>query len=823
MHEVHHYPLLLRCINLRWVAGVWAGFGAAVSCAESLESVTRSSTKQEQSAKRVRISAMKPAVIIDLQGSWFVANPWQFVQNARTNHTHEVKMSPSSIDNELQEVADMFDSIVDHRVIVEAATLDDLDRKPSDEVDPADVSVSVADTEHVDNTNPYLMRYADIYAHSQEFFDPDEAIKAGSTKFIKISRSTDQGDFKKGEVVIYHDKETNTSHEATIVDVHYDESNQPHYDLMFKSNNNENSDAKEDDVRLSVKEGIKQVEAVSGTGTLNETNAIKCVNFDINPTPLFVAMYNGDWGAAQKRLDSHPEEASAWVARYNTNRDDSKVFRWRLLPLHLCVALSGSDDDDYDYDIHDEAAPPDVPDDEKDQEPEQKENEQLTPPRTLLVALLKAYPQGTQCTDDQNLIPLHSAIRGNASLNVVEELLQVDPTSVHYQDSRGRNAHVLAKKVFRKRSSDSNARQIKYERLKALLLKAGNHPDAKLKEEQLQYETRMKELEEQNLSLRRDNALLRTRCERNEDLLEKLVQKLQEYQQKLDDNSSAGVETHDDEVDVEVLKEFSRMESIPPPPPSSKPPPMDDEIAENWKVAFDAKKCKEYYFNKKTRVVTWVKPKCLEETEEEPVHSEDNGGDKEEAVDEAKKPENKVIGGRGAYAKRIERHIQTAMNYEKSEDVPATPTSAKTGATEISTPETWEGRNLSFELESFDEADVANKPFMADLSDTSGEIVQDISSSTIFRLSSHTDKDSVPFDMANSTVSFTNAGAFTYSDMVKVGNAEKEASENAQDKPKTKLKVTFKDVPSVPKKKKPVNPAVSAEIERLRNKFSGES
>ena len=145
----------------------------------------------------------------------------------------------------------------------------------------------------------------------------------------------------------------------------------------------------------------------------------------------------------------------------------------------------------------------------------------------------------------------------------------------------------------------------------------------------------------------------------------------------------------------------------------------------------------------------------------------------------------------------------------------------------MSTPETWEGRNLALELESFDEEDEdkPNKPFMADLSETSsGEIVQDISSSAIFRLSSHTDKDSVPFDMGNyeSTLSFTNAGAFTYSDIVKVGDAEKEASENAQEKPKPR--VTFKDVPSAPEKKvKPVNPAISAEIERLRRKFSEES
>ncbi|KAK1737560.1 hypothetical protein QTG54_011846 [Skeletonema marinoi] len=102
----------------------------------------------------------------------------------------------------------------------------------------------------------------------------------------------------------------------------------------------------------------------------------------------------------------------------------------------------------------------------------------------------------------------------------------------------------------------------------------------------------------------------------------------------------------------------------------------------------------------------------------------------------------------------------------------------------MSTPETWEGRNLALELESFDEEDEdkPNKPFMADLR------------------------------------------AFTYSDIVKVGDAEKEASENAQEKPKPRPRVTFKDVPSAPEKKvKPVNPAISAEIERLRRKFSEES
>jgi hypothetical protein len=111
---------------------------------------------------------------------------------------------------------------------------------------------------------------------------------------------------------------------------------------------------------------------------------------------------------------------------------------------------------------------------------------------------------------------------------------------------------------------------------------------------------------------------------------------------------------------------------------------------------------------------------------------------------------------------------------------------------------------------------------MADLLEVSaGEIVHEISSSTIFRLSSHTEKDRVPFDVGNDAVSFANAEAFSYADMVKVGDAEKVSSEKNRHE-QQKPKVSFKDVPATEKKVKPVNPAIIAEKERLRRKFSEE-
>ena len=76
-------------------------------------------------------------------------------------------------------------------------------------------------------------------------------------------------------------------------------------------------------------------------------------------------------------------------------------------------------------------------------------------------------------------------------------------------------------------------------------------------------------------------------------------------------------------------------------------------------------------------------------------------------------------------------------------------------------------------------------------------------------------KESVPFDMmGESSTSFTNAGAFSYADMVKVGDAEKDSQEQA--------KVSY-EVNSPSKKEKSENPAIAKEVERLRQKFSTDS
>ena len=72
-------------------------------------------------------------------------------------------------------------------------------------------------------------------------------------------------------------------------------------------------------------------------------------------------------------------------------------------------------------------------------------------------------------------------------------------------------------------------------------------------------------------------------------------------------------------------------------------------------------------------------------------------------------------------------------------------------------------------------------------------------------------KENVPFDMmGESSTSFTNAGAFSYADMVKVGDAQEQA--------KVGIKAN-----SPSKKGKTENPAIAKEVERLRQKFSTDS
>ena len=140
------------------------------------------------------------------------------------------------------------------------------------------------------------------------------------------------------------------------------------------------------------------------------------------------------------------------------------------------------------------------------------------------------------------MIPLHSAIRGLSSLDTVQTLLRADPSSVYIKDSRGRNAVLLAEKVYGKshRMGDGDV----YKKLLAMLASSlrGLKPTQAVIEDNSPTQ-KIEQLQEENLALRSENRELRERAEINEHLLQRLVEKLQEIENY---NRVFGVDSNDD-------------------------------------------------------------------------------------------------------------------------------------------------------------------------------------------------------------------------------------------------------------------------------------
>lgn len=149
----------------------------------------------------------------------------------------------------------------------------------------------------------------------------------------------------------------------------------------------------------------------------------KVVDFEAS-TPLFSFIYCRDFEGAIGRLESHPEEASVWVIRYgNADGSSYRTIRWKLLPLHFFIMLVGCRD---------------------------SKIASGEPTITLLTALLSAYCHATKCIDDQKLIPLHTSIRGQSSLYIIKALVEADPDTVHWKDTKGRDAFALLDQVFKR-------------------------------------------------------------------------------------------------------------------------------------------------------------------------------------------------------------------------------------------------------------------------------------------------------------------------------------------------------------------------------------
>ena len=504
-----------------------------------------------------------------------------------------------------------------HRIVVADATFDELEDKlnvyHSSEQRTDDVSVAssfdTSSTVDVDNTHPYLMKYAEIYADENNNTDASSAARTGPT-FVDVKPPSQ---FKEGEKVMYKGSKDLPSSEAVVTKIMYDEKRHPHYTIKMAPS--------------------KEEEQMTNGATDEKGEApTNCVDFKTDPTLLFQFLYQSKWQLAEKCLEKNPEEAKVWVARYSkkssttagASTDEEGDIRWQLLPLHLFVALADKDTQKK------------VEGTNKVQEDEIEESK--TPPLGLLVALLKAYPQSTQCTDDQGLIPLQSAIRGNSSLEIIDILLAVDPTSVYRKDVRGRNAFVLAEKVYgthkKQVGMEDENRQKKYAQLMQLLSAAATRVSSPRKSQPMNKTQRLLKLQNENLALRRENAMLHHRAEINARLLQQLVEKLQMYE----DQRKADIENYD--------QIFGSKDEL-------------DERREEILVSI----------------------------------SEDNGdnNDYEEGKDagQNENEENEdvqALGGDGAYHKRLERYLCSTptKNREGTTNV-VSPT--PTDATEVETPD----------------------------------------------------------------------------------------------------------------------------------------
>ena len=429
------------------------------------------------------------------------------------------------------------DTLDKYRFEVVGATFDELDNHH----DQTSEEFSAASTVDVDNTHPYLLRYADAYAQEINDATSPNADRTGPT-FVGVKPSAM---FEEGQHVMYTGNNS-TSCEAIIMKNLYDDNQQPHYTIKLASGAEEQTGS--DKLDRKIHNGAKDE---NGEAPKN------CVDFKTNPTTLFRALYQSEWENAAQSLANNPEEASIWVTRYvnmGNEPNNNREIRWQLLPLHLYICLVGRRNEDA-------LAGGDI-------DGENKASDTLK----LLTDLLLAYPQATQCTDDRNMIPLHSAIRGTSSLAVINKLLEVDPTSVYRKDARNRNAFQLVEKIYEKHihkqqvGSEDEATLVRYAGLMELLSDAARRvstitptpaptptadgvqrvqkrpPDDELNGYHHDIQKQLLQLQNDNLSLRRENAELHHRAEINARLLLQLVEKLKMYEEE----RSANIENYNE-------------------------------------------------------------------------------------------------------------------------------------------------------------------------------------------------------------------------------------------------------------------------------------
>ena len=125
------------------------------------------------------------------------------------------------------------------------------------------------------------------------------------------------------------------------------------------------------------------------------------VDFDKNLTELYKAITDQSWDDAVAICKRDPIQAATWVVRHYDEEDDAEEqeIMWRFLPIHSACARH--------------------------------------PPASVVDALIKAYPDGPRCIDDQGMYALHYACGNQASQDVIRSLLVSCPEATKIRDPRG--------------------------------------------------------------------------------------------------------------------------------------------------------------------------------------------------------------------------------------------------------------------------------------------------------------------------------------------------------------------------------------------------
>lgn len=182
---------------------------------------------------------------------------------------------------------------------------------------------------------------------------------------------------------------------------------------------------------------------------LDENTDLPVCDYDENPTKLYKAMEEHQWGAVARFLKTGvwpgsflsdnltpKEQARTWIHRYDdsTNeihddrfdhtdgtiaaggynfntveekarvasvrRANKRVLRWRQLPLHAALIF-------------------------------------MAPP-LVVKQLIEIFPYALRCADDKGMLPLHLAFRQAVPDDVLTILLKLFPNGMHVRDSKGR-------------------------------------------------------------------------------------------------------------------------------------------------------------------------------------------------------------------------------------------------------------------------------------------------------------------------------------------------------------------------------------------------